>query len=30
MVGVDWKRLKQQMIDIQTRVWAQAETITFT
>ncbi|WP_309627145.1 amidohydrolase family protein [Brevundimonas sp.] len=30
MIGVDWKRLKQQMIDIQARVWAQAETITFT
>ncbi|WP_292071207.1 amidohydrolase family protein [Brevundimonas sp. UBA7534] len=29
MIGVDWTRLKQQMIDIQTRVWSQAETITF-
>jgi cytosine/adenosine deaminase-related metal-dependent hydrolase len=29
MIGVDWRRLKQQMIDIQTRVWEQAQTITF-
>lgn len=30
MVGVDWPALKRRMTEIQTRVWAQAETITFT
>nr|WP_314435011.1 amidohydrolase family protein [uncultured Brevundimonas sp.] len=30
MVGVDWPALKRRMNEIQTRVWAQAETITFT
>ena len=30
MVGIDWPAMKRRMIAIQDRVWAQAETITFT
>lgn len=30
VLGVDWQRLKRQMIEIQNRVWTQAQTITFT
>lgn len=29
MIGVDWPALKRRMIEVQDRVWAQAETITF-